>query len=221
MQAGNPFAFHTRLNLSELTGLKAYNLEQLLACIQKVPGSSIYHHTHRFLQQHQYLSPEPPNDFSYWIHGILGESELSENLVSIDTVEFSSIHELRQSIVKTIQDYLGANPSAKLKFASEGAEFYFIKSVSFVVTTSHVAYNLADFVRILSEITVDSIYFHVFEARLRLGRKTNDFSYWIESSLGDAVLADEISRLDPYSCTMEDLRRNIIQCVERRIQGAA
>ncbi len=73
IEAKEPFKFYTRLHLTELTGLRAINLSQLAALIRKVPGSSIYHHTHRFLQQHQYLSPEPPNDFAYWVSEILGE----------------------------------------------------------------------------------------------------------------------------------------------------
>ncbi len=61
-----PFQFYTRLQLSELTGLKASTLPELLTHIRAVPTSCIYYHTHRYLQQHQYLSPEPPNDFAYW-----------------------------------------------------------------------------------------------------------------------------------------------------------
>jgi len=64
-QAEEPFRFYTRLHLSELTGLRAATLVQFLGLLKTVSGSCIYHHTHRFLQQHQYLSPEPPNDFAY------------------------------------------------------------------------------------------------------------------------------------------------------------
>ena len=67
VRASGPFKLCTRLHLSELTGLKASNLNELLELIKTVSGSCIYHHTHRFLQQHQYLSPEPPNDFAYWV----------------------------------------------------------------------------------------------------------------------------------------------------------
>ena len=58
-KAKEPFKFYTQLHIPELTGLKAANLQELLDLIKTVPGSVIYHHTHRFLQQHQYLSPEP------------------------------------------------------------------------------------------------------------------------------------------------------------------
>src|SRR4030043_2133367 len=91
IRAQEPFQFYTRLHLSELTGLRAANVSELLALIKTVPGSCIYHHTHRFLQQHQYLSPEPPNDFAYWVSEVLGEDELGEMLASIDTVQNATL----------------------------------------------------------------------------------------------------------------------------------
>ena len=218
-KAKEPFRFYTRLHLSELTGLRASTLSQLLNLLKEVSGSSIYHHTHRFLQQHQYLSPEPPNDFAYWVADALGEDELGERLASIDTVQYSTIRALRDKIVLTIEDYLKNNPLAKLKFARTGEEFHFIKSISFVIPTSHTAYDLEGFTEILKKITIDSIYFHIFEARLRLEKQTNDFSNWIETSVGDKEMADDISKLDPYTHTLEDLRKIIIRIIERRIYG--
>ncbi|MFA5100137.1 MAG: DUF5752 family protein [Candidatus Omnitrophota bacterium] len=212
-QASQPFRFHTRLNLTELTGLRASVLPQLLKLIKKVPGSSIYHHTHRFLEQHQYLSPEPPNDFAYWVSEVLGEDELAERLVSIDTMQFSTIRSLREEFVQTIESYLEEKPLSKLRFAGPGEEFHFIKSISFIIPTAHVAGNLEEFAQILEKITVDSIYFHVFEARLRLEHPTNDFSNWIEHELSRKDIADTIAHLDPYTYTMEELRKKIISLV--------
>jgi len=216
IKAIEPFRFYTRLHLSELTGLRASNLSQLLSIVKQVPGSCIYHHTHRFLQQHQYLSPEPPNDFAYWVSKVLGEDELGEMLVSIDTIQFSTVRRLRDKIIATIEDYLKNNISAKLKFAGDGEEFHFIKSVSFVLPTNYIAYDLKEFVDIVKNITIDSIYFHIFESRLRLEKKTNDFSNWIETSVGDKELSDKISRLDPYTHTLEDLRKTIIRIAGKR-----
>jgi len=212
-QAKQPFRFHTRLTLTELTGLRASILPQLLKLIKKVPGSSIYYHTHHFLEQHQYLSPEPPNDFAYWVSQVLGEEELAERLASIDTVRFLTIRSLREQFIATIETYLEERPLSKLRFAGAGEEFYFIKSVSFIIPTARVANNLEEFVEIVGKITIESIYFHVFEARLRLERPTNDFSEWMEESLGCKDIADEIARLDPYTYTMEELRKRIISIV--------
>lgn len=218
-KAKEPFRFYTRLHLTELTGLRATTLSQFLGLIKNVPGSCIYHHTHRFLQQHRYLSPEPPNDFAYWVTQILGEGELGEDLVSIDTVQYSTIRSLRDKIAATIDDYLKNNTWAALKFAREGEEFHFIKSVSFVLPTDCIARDLEEFTGILRKVTIDSIYFHIFEARLRLEKSSNDFSNWIEHSIGDKELADEISRLDPYTHTIEGLRNVLIDTIDNRIAG--
>lgn len=216
-RAREPFRFHTRLNLSELTGLKASTLPELLEIIETVPGSCIYHHTHRFLQQHQYLSPEPPNDFAYWVSESLGDDELGERLASIDTVQFGTIRALRNKIIATIAGHLADVPSAQRRFAREGEEFHFIKSTSFVLPTNYVANDLGEFAEILKKITIDSIYYHMFEARLRLERGTNDFSVWIEGALGETDLARDIARLDPYTRTLDDLRKTLIGLAETRI----
>ncbi len=215
-KAIQPFRFYTRLHLSELTGLRAASLAELLERIREVPEACIYHHTHRFLQQHLYLSPEPPNDFAYWVSEALGEDDLGEMLASIDTIQFSNIADLREKIVSTIEDYLQESKSAVGRSARHGEEFYFIKSISFVFPLQHVANDLAEFVGILEAISADSIYFHMFEARLRLKRGTNDFSYWIETSLGDKKLADDIAKLDPYTHTIEDLRNKLVRMVKKR-----
>jgi len=215
-QANKPFKFYTRLHLSELTGLKARNLAELEDFLRKVPGSVIYHHTHRFLQQHQYLSPEPPNDFAYWVSEVLGEELLGEQLASIDTIQFSRIRGLREKIIETVHQYVETNSNARLKFADSGEEFHFMKSISFVLPTVYVANNLDEFVTVLEKIGIDSIYFHIFEARLRLQRAQNDFSHWFETSLGNKELAMEISRLDPYTHTLEDLRKTMVRIIKQR-----
>lgn len=217
LQAGEPFRFSTRLNLTELTGTRASTVAGLLDGVRTVPGSCIYFHTHRYLQQHQFLSPEPPNDFAYWAREALGERELAEDLASIDTTQYGTIRSLRERIAAVIERHLAAAPSAGDRRARPGEEFHFMKSVSFILPTGKVARDLAEFAEALRVVTVDSIYFHMFEARLRLERGTNDFSLWIEHSLGDAELAARIARLDPYTRTMDNLRRTLIGIVERRI----
>lgn len=215
-KAENPFRFFTRLNLRELTGKRAHDLRELVETIKKVPGSVIYHHTHHFLQQHQYLSPEPPNDFAYWTREALGEEKLAERLTSIDTRDFPTIRSLREKIIEVIEDHVSKIPKP-LRTAPEGQEFHFVKSQSFVFPTPYTAWTLKEFAQILRKVTIGSIYFHVFEARLRLGRPTNDFSFWIETSLGDGALAEGIANIDPYSSTMEGLRESIIRLAEAKI----
>ncbi|MFA5256494.1 MAG: DUF5752 family protein, partial [Candidatus Omnitrophota bacterium] len=147
----------------------------------------------------------------------LGEDCLGEKLASIDTMKYLTIHDLREKIVATIEAYLKACPNSAKRFASEDEVFYLIKCVSFIMPTAYVTNDLRGFAEILKKITIDSIYFHMFEARLRLERKTNDFSLWIEGMIGDKELAGKILKLDPYTYTLEDLRKTIIQMTEKRI----
>ena len=219
-KAKEPFRFYTRLILSEMTGLKAADLNELARIIKKVDAAAIYNHTHRFLQQHQYLAPEPPNDFAYWVSEVLGERELGEKLASIDTIEATTIRELREKIMGTIEDHLKDNPSSRERTAKPGEEFYFIKAVSFIFPTNYLVYDLEEFTEMLKKVTIQSIYFHIFESRLRLEKGNNDFSYWIGTNLGEKEIAKSISKLDPYSYTLEDLRSKIIDIIEKRTKGA-
>ena len=211
------FRFFTETHLLELTGLKAANLQELLYHIKTVPPSVIYCHTHNFLQQHHYLSPEPPNDFAYWITGILGEEELGEYLFSIDTIQYTTIYELRVEIIRTIENYMAKHPRSLQKFATPGDEFHFFKSVSFIFQTPYTAFDLKEFHAALQRVTLDSIYFHMFEARLRIKQGINDFSKWLNDSLQEERLANTISSLDPYTHTLGGLRTILIKLVEKRL----
>ena len=215
-KASEPFRFYSRLHLKEVTGLKARNLTELVDTLKKVPGSVVYYHTHNFLEEHQYLTPEPANDFALWVSDELGDEVLGEKLASIDTFGFPTIAALRARIVGVIEDYLSKNPDGRT--APAGREFHFIRSISVILPTAYVVHDLREFVEVLRKISINSLSFHVFEARLRLQKGVNDFSIWIEDCLGDRDLADRLAYLDPYNYTLENLRSTIIQLVEKRIK---
>src|SRR5690349_23064965 len=102
-QNGVEFHFKTKFDQTILLGKKAKSVAELLENIKSVPDSSIYFHTHKFLQQHHYLSPEPPNDFAYWVSTVLSEDALGEGLSSIDVIQFRRIEDLRQNIAEVIE----------------------------------------------------------------------------------------------------------------------
>lgn len=212
-KSAKPFYFYTHLNLLELTGLKARNLLDLANLLKTVPGTSIFQHTHMFIQENNEVLPECTNDFAYWVKNILGEDKLSEELASIDLMEFGSIRAIREKIISIVEKNLFERQET-LKIAPLGREFEFIKSHSFIMPTPYVANSLSDFVRVLNKVDIDSIYFHIFVARLRLEKSVNDFSNWISDSLGNVELADKISSIDPYTHTLEGLRRKIIQTIK-------
>jgi len=215
-KAKEPFRFYTRLHMKELTGLKARNLSELAQILKDVPDSVVYYHTHNFIEEYQYLTPQPANEFALWVSDVIGDEVLAEKLSNIDTFEFSTIGELRERILAVINEGLSTRGDGRSAF--EGREFHFIKSVSVILTTPYAAHDLREFVEILRKVSINSLYFHIFESRLRLHRGVNDFSIWLQDCLDERDLADKLAVLDPYNYTLEGLRSLIIQLIEERIK---
>jgi hypothetical protein len=212
-RAEHSFRFRTQINLVELTGRKACDVRELLDHLKTLPDSAIYYHTHHFLIQHQFLSPEPPNDFAYWVGEVLNERLLGEQLAGIDTVQFTSIQALRDKLIQVLETYLAQTPP--MRIASAGEELYFMKSRGFVLQTPYEAWTLQDFKEAVQNVSIHSLYHHIFEARLRLKRGIdNDFSLWLDKELGEQRLASALTRLDPYTATLEAVRRRIVDLTE-------
>jgi len=206
----NFFHFHTKLEQTLLLGIKAKSVVQLLDGITSVPESSVYFHTHHFLLQHQYLSPEPPNDFAYWVTELVGNAALGESLASVDIVKFGSIAELRGKFIHLLESHVSGD--AYRPDTDHGEPFHFMASRTFVIPTSFVAHDITEFRRMIGAVSIESLYYHIFDARLRLGREENDFSRWLRDR-GRPEIAEKIRKLDPYAQTMEGLRKNIIGAI--------
>ena len=206
-----PFYFYTRLNQTELLGRRAKNLIELLEGIRTVPDSSIYHHTHRVLQQYHYMSPAPPNDFVYWITDALNEDALGETIASVDVIEFQNIGDLRKRFTEILSGFLV--PKRKIRTCPDSNEFHFMACKTFILPTPYIANTVAEFRRILEKVSVHSLYFHIFEARLRLGRIDNDFSRWLRDR-GEVAGAAAIAKLDPYSYSLRTLRTKILAIMD-------
>jgi hypothetical protein len=215
-EAKEPFRFSSRLHLHELTGLKATNLRELADVLKAAPDSVIYYHTHNFLEEQQYLTPPPPNDFAPWVSDVLGDNILGEKLASIDTFAFLTLSSLKARIINVIGEHLAQ--ASDLRNTPRGREFYFLKSISIITPTNYVAHDLREFIEVLRKIPADSLYFHIFESRLRLLKGMNDFSIWLADSLEEKDLADAIAQLDPYHFTIEGLRSTVIRLIEKRIK---
>src|SRR5882762_11591524 len=136
-ESSESFRFVTHITLTELTGRKARDLPELLENLRTVPPSVIYFHTHHFLEQHHFLSPEPPNDFAYWVTNALNEPELGERLAAIDTIQFHTISSLREALISTVDKHLVA--TSRHRSTTEGEALHFMSSRSIVIPTSYTA----------------------------------------------------------------------------------
>ena len=109
MNRSEPFRFYTERRLVTLTGLRASTLEELLGGLRQVPGSSIFYHTHHMYLSHHFETPAFSNDFALWTAEALQEERLGEKLAAIDLLSFTSIRELREAIISTIEHFREEN----------------------------------------------------------------------------------------------------------------
>ncbi len=209
MANNNPFRFYTERRLVQLTGQSARNLPELLAALRRVPGSCVFYHTHHLFLSHHFRKPVVYNDFANWVAEALQERALSERLAAIDLREFTTIRQLRDAITAVIDQHLAAD-GGTVRDCPKNDEFHFCKSMSFVMPTGLVAEDVRDFFRKIAGITNVSLYFHFLEARLRLERRTNDFSEWLQGR-GEPELARQIDQLDPYLVTLDELKTQILE----------
>ena len=214
MPEREPFRFFTERHLIVLTGLKARNLPELLRNLETVPDACVFHHTHSHYLSHHFEKPIVYNEFAAWVSHALQEKKLAELLAAVDLFSFTSIRGLREELVRTICRFLQES-GGRLRESPPGDEFHFAKSKSFILPTRHWAGNVSEFRQILPHITSMALYFHFFEARLRLERPTNDFSAWL-GSIGETELAERIDRLNPYDYTLDELKQKIIELAEGR-----
>ena len=207
--AHKPFVFDTKLGLVVLTGITVTRLSELRHTLSRIASASIFFHTHQVYLAHHFQKPRHYNDIAMWVSHALREEALAEKLAAIDLLAFTTIRELRAAIVRTIDDYVAANGEIEQPCRPDEA-FHFCRGRSFVLPTGIVAHDVPEFFAKLPLITDASLYFHFFEARLRLGRRTSDFSRWLKDA-GCGDLAAAIDGLNPYVRTLAELKRDIIR----------
>jgi len=80
------------------------------------------------------------------------------------------------------------------------------------------AKNLAEFLTAIKYVETGSVYYHFYEARIRLGGGIDDFSRWIEDAFGKRELAERIRAIDPFMHNLEGIREHITEAVEEEVR---
>jgi hypothetical protein len=208
-----PFYFNAAAHLIRIGQQKANTLGEFAEYLENCPDASIFQHMFQTLQEHHYISEGFSNDFAHWAFAACNEIALAERLAGVDVREYTSIKALRQTLVGIVEEYLKKNPRARERIAFE--PFYFCASDTVVVPTPLVARNLAEFAEGLKQVGISGIHYHFIQARLRLKLNSNDFSVWLEDQMDLGALADRINRIDIYTSTLQDVRRQILKIVEK------
>jgi hypothetical protein len=214
-----PFAFMACMELKEFVGVRAENERQLAQLLDEVPLDSIYYHTHGFLLRHRLVAGPYPNDFATWVDGQVRDRVLGERLAMVDPADFTTLQALREELVSVVDEHLrrlGIVPQVV-----SGTAFDFIQSKIVEIPTGVEARTLPELRNALLEVDQSALYYHLVEARLRLGRGRNDFAAWLERGLGLAELAARIQAVNPYAATLEQTRARLIAILDEALASGA
>jgi hypothetical protein len=184
--------------------------------ISRIGDESIFHHVYQYFLKGHML--EYTNDFAHWAGESLEERALAERLASIDPYTFKSVKGVRKELIREIDDFLRNSP--KPRDVVPGNEFYFNETVSLVFPVGVKTRNLAEFLVAIEHIDAGSIYYHFYDSRVRLGEGTvDDFSRWIEHTLGRKKLADSLRDIDPFMHSIENIRDHIKEIIEAYVRA--
>ena len=214
-----PFTFMACMELKEFVGLRAENERQLAQLLDEVPLDSIYYHTHGFLLRHRLVAGLYPNDFATWVDVQVRDRVLGERLAMVDPADFTTLQALREELVSVVDEHLrrlGIVPQVV-----SGEPFDFIQSRIVEIPTGIEVRTLQELRDALLEIDQSALYFHLVEARLRLGRGRNDFAAWLERGLGLPELAARVQAVNPYAGSLEQARARLIALLDEALSAGA
>lgn len=209
-----PFEFKQCISILKSTGKKAKNLRELRDAIEVVSEECIFHHTYQYFIKGHIL--EYTNDFAHWAGESLEERALSEHLSNIDPYDFKNINNLRNELLGVIDEYLKSFPEPRE--AMPGDEFCFNETMTLIFPVGIRAKNLAEFLTAIKYVETGSVYYHFYEARIRLGSGIDDFSRWIEDAFGKRELVELIRAIDPFMHNLEGIREHITEAVEEEVR---
>ena len=203
-----PFVFMGCSELQELLGKRAEDERRLVELLEEVPLDSIYFHTHSYFLRQQFIPGGYTNDFAQWVATQVRDLVLGERLAVIDPFEFKSLEGLREELISVIDDHLSR--TSVVPRVVYGKSFYFNQSRIIEVPTGHRVTSLQEFHQALTEVEVSALYYHMFEARVRLPRQQSDFSNWAEKSLKLPELSERFRTMNPYMGSLERLRSGLL-----------
>lgn len=209
-----PFVFRECVYLLKSTGRTAAHLREFKDLLALVPEESIFHHTCQYFLRSPGL--EYTNDFAHWAGENLGERVLAEYLSNIDPYGYATIEDLRKGLLDVIDVYLEKFPEPRETLPGE--EFYFNEAVTMIFPAGIRARNLAEFLTGIKYVDSNSIYYHFYEARMRLGSAVDDFSKWLEESLGKKELAAKIRSIDPFMHSVEGIRGHLVEDMDKELR---
>jgi len=215
----DPFRFIGCVELRQSLDQRATDERELLDRLEDVPSGSVFYHTHGYFLRHRPITTAYGNDFAAWVAVHVRDQVLAERLAVINPFEFSSLEALREELLAAVHDHLvHLSVVPRVEY---GEVFHFQQSHIVEVPLGSAAATLAEFRQGLAEVDSSAIYYHMVEARARLGRRSGDFAEWLRTSLGMTALAERIQRIDAYMTSLERVRARVLALVDTALEEGA
>jgi hypothetical protein len=214
--AAVPFQFIGCVELRQALDHRARDERELLDRLEDVPPGSIFYHTHGYFLRHRPITTAYGNDFAAWVAVHVRDQVLAERLAVINPFEMANLEDLREELMSVVHDHLlRLSTVPRVEF---GEVFHFQQSHIVEVPLGPAATTLQEFRTGLAEVDASAIYFHMVEARARLGRRSGDFAEWIRGGLARPALADRIQRIDAYMTSLERVRARVLALVDAELE---
>jgi hypothetical protein len=217
VRATSPFVFIGCVELRQAIDRHALDERELMDRLEEVPTGSVFYHTHGYFLRHRPVTTAYGNDFARWAAVEVRDQALAERLAIVDPFEFPTLEDLREELVTIVHDHLrrlGTVPRAE-----PSGMFHFQQSHVIEVPLGAEATTLAEFRDGLAAADASAVYYHMVEARARLGRQSGDFAQWLRTALGRPALADQIERIDTYMTNLERVRARVLSLVDQALES--
>jgi len=209
--AVRPFVFLGCAQVRELLGHEARDARELLAELTRVPDESTFCHTAGGLMRRAVLPEAFPNDFAQWAGTELHDRRLAERLALFDLFDAGSLEAVRTELIAVLEDHVSHAPGPLPRCQDEPFTFCQLHVVP--IPTGHQARNLGEFRDALAEVDASALFYHLIEARYRLGRGRGDFSEWL-AGMTRADLAERLGRIDPFVGSLERIRARYLAVLD-------
>jgi hypothetical protein len=205
-----PFEIKDCALIALATGKKVQNLHEMSDVLSFITPDSIYYHFWGGLLRPRFDDPEYHNDFAIWAAHSLHDKVLAERLALVDPTEFHTLDDLRHELIDLIEERL--DEVEYPIWAKRDDQFEFISSQIVIFNTKKIVSQPRDFIEVIPNLSVGSIFFHFIDARRRLDNSVDDFQNWF-SNFGDEhkELCRRIAEIDPYFVSLTKLRQQLTQ----------
>ncbi len=99
--------------------------------------------------------------------------------------------------------------------------FEFTQSVSILKSIGKKARNLHELLTLIGAVSEESLYHHTYQyfSKGHILEYTNEFAYWAGENLGERILAEHLSNVDPYDFKdIADLRKKLLEVIDEYLK---